>query len=113
MPPTLVEPEDGTSFRGEKAFIKLVWTSSYVLKPDECYLVMLHWTEKGVPASTQVCIQGTFWFVDESLYLRADQTTDRLYYWSVRLVQKGTDAEGNESFVPLSPSSEEWIFHWR
>lgn len=113
VPPTLVEPEDRAPFREEKAIIKLVWTSSHVLKPDECYLVVLHWIEEDAPASTQVCIQETFWYVDQALYLRADQTTDRVYYWSVRLVQKETDEEGNESFVPFSPSSEEWTFHWR
>jgi hypothetical protein len=57
-------------------------------------------------------VQDTFWFVDDSLHLRADQETDRLYRWSVQVVRKGTDSSGDDVFVPLSSSSEEWSFYW-
>jgi hypothetical protein len=36
-----------------------------------------------------------------------------LYSWSVLVARKGTDAEGNESYEPLSPASEEWTFYWK
>jgi hypothetical protein len=113
VPPTLVEPEEGASFVGHKAIIKLAWSSSHVLAPDECYLVLLHWTEEGAPSGTQVCVQRTFWYMDQTLYLRADQVTERVYEWSVRLVRKEVDAEGNETLIPLGPASEEMFFHWR
>jgi len=92
----------------------LAWTSSHTLKPDECYLITMRWTEQGVPLVEQpVCIQDTRWFVDRSLHLRADQITERIYLWSVRLARKGTDASGNITYVPFSPSSGERSFHWK
>jgi RNA polymerase subunit RPABC4/transcription elongation factor Spt4 len=111
-PPTLVEPEDGET-HGESSIFRLAWRGNHTLKPDEFYEVTLRWTEGGAPASDQKHLQQTFWFVDQALFLRADQETDRIYYWSVRVVRKGTDAEGNAAFSPLSPSSEEWSFYWR
>jgi hypothetical protein len=45
--------------------------------------------------------------------MQADQETDRIYYWRVRLVRKVTDAEGTEDYVPISEDSEEWSFYWR
>jgi hypothetical protein len=58
-------------------------------------------------------VQETVWNVDKLLYLRADQETERKYYWSVRIVRKRTDASGQETFVPLSLPSEERTFYWR
>jgi len=112
-PPALVQPEEAAPLDGESAIIKLTWSSAHTLKPGECYLVALRWTEAGAPAGTSVCVQETSWFVPEALYLRADQETDRAYYWSVQVVQSQTDADGNASYVPLSLSSEERSFHWK
>jgi hypothetical protein len=106
-------PRDGEPFSGEKAIIKLSWTSNHTLKVDECYLVTMRWTEAGAPASNPVCIQETFWFVDDALYLRADQETDRVYFWTVTIVRQGTDDEGMQTYLPLSSSSEEWSFYWK
>ena len=112
-PPTLLEPADGEAFGGKDAIIKLVWTSGYTLRPDECYRVKVRWTEQGAMAANEVCVQDSLWFMPESLYLRADQETDRLYYWSVDLARRTTDANGIQRFQPFSPVSEEWTFHWR
>jgi len=107
-----LRPEDGAPFSGEGAKIELEWTSSHTLKSDEYYQVTLRWTELGAPQSTQVSMQGTSWFVDQSLWLRADQETDRVYYWSVRLARQGTDEGGQEVYAPFSSPSEERSFHW-
>jgi hypothetical protein len=109
----LVQPEDAAPFDGDNAIIKLAWSSSHTLRQDECYRVTLRWTEGGAPASTDACVQETSWFVPETLYLRADQETDRVYYWSVQVVQPQTDADGNATYVPLSVSSEERSFYWK
>ena len=111
-PPTLMEPVDGSPF-GQNDIFRLAWGSGHTLKPDEFFELTVRWTEGGAPASSPYYLQQTFWFVDDGLYLRADQETDRVYYWSVRLVRKGTDSEGNEVYVALSSSSEEWSFFWR
>lgn len=73
----------------------------------------VRYTNNGAEVGLPVCVQDTFWWVDKALYLQADQETDRVYYWSVRVVRKEMDADGNETFVPLSPSTEEWSFYWR
>jgi hypothetical protein len=101
-------------FSGENVKIVLGWTSSHTLRPDECFQVVMHWTEQGNEVvEAPVCVQRSDWFVDSSLYGRADMETERLHYWSVRLARKETDAEGNETLVPFSPSSEEWSFYWK
>ena len=100
-------------FTGETADIELTWSGSHLLQPSEYYMVHVRWTENGAPNFTEVSVQGTSWFVSELLYLRADLETERVYYWSVHLARKETDAEGNETFVPFSPSSEERSFYWK
>jgi RNA polymerase subunit RPABC4/transcription elongation factor Spt4 len=110
--PTLLEPDDGSPF-GEGDVFRLAWRSSHTLKPDECFLVTVRYTHQGAEVGLPVCVQQTFWWVEESLYLQADQETGRVYYWSVRLARQATDEEGNETFVPLGPASEEWSFYWR
>lgn len=112
-PPTPLRPEDGALFSGENAKIELAWTSGHTLKPDECFLVTVRWTERGAPSSTQVCIQATSWFVDGSLYLRADQETDREYDWGVQLAREERGDSGQDTFTPFSPSGRERSFHWR
>ncbi len=111
--PVLSEPENMARFDGEKAIIKLAWSSNYFLQPDQCYLVTLRWTERGAPASNLTCVQDKNWFVDDALYLRADQETERVYYWSVRIVRRGTDADGARTYTPVSAASEERFFYWK
>jgi hypothetical protein len=111
--PVLSEPGNQARFDGQKAIIKLAWTSNHLLQPDQCYLLTVHWTEDGAPASSPVCLQATSWFVPEEFYLRADQETDRVYYWSVRLARKATTSEGAPDYVPISPASEERSFYWK
>ena len=110
-PPALVEPEDGSTHSPDATF-RLGWTASHTLKPDECFLVTLRYTQQGSPAVTQTCVQQAQWYVDKALYGLADQETKRAYYWSVRLARKGVDADGKETYTPFSPPSEEWVFYW-
>jgi hypothetical protein len=107
-----VEPEDRAPF-GESDIFRLAWRSSHTLNPDECYLVEVRYTRDGGEVKVPACVQQTYWWVDRALYGQADQNTGRVYYWTVRLAQKQTDASGNETFVPLGPASEEWSFYWR
>jgi hypothetical protein len=100
-------------FNGEKAVIKVVWASSYTLKSDECYLVSVSWSRQGSIQGTETCVQSTSWFVDAWLYLQADQESGRLYHWTVRIARRGNDAQGNNIFIPLSPSSEARTFSWK
>ena len=112
-PPTLESPRDEEPFDGVRSTIKLAWQSSHTLLPDEFYEVTLRYVHLGGDVTIPVHLQETFWFVDKGLYLQADQETERVYQWSVRVVRKETDADGNEVVTPLSPPSEEWSFYWR
>lgn len=112
-PPVSVEPQDRAPYDGARAIIRLAWQSRHTLERDECYQVQVRWTEKGAPAATEVCVQETQWFVDRALYLRADQETDRLYSWRVRIVRKETGDGGAAVYVPLGPFGEERSFYWR
>lgn len=111
-PPVQIKPEDGARFRGENTFVELAWQSSYTLRPNECFLVSIRWTEQGAPNGTEVCVQEDSWPVNKLLWLKADQATDRRYFWGVRPVRKETGADGKEVFAPLGPPSEERSFHW-
>ncbi len=110
--PILLEPDAGAPF-AENDIFRLAWRSSHTLKPDECYLVTIRYTHQGSEVRLPVCVQETFWWVDKALYLQADQETDRVYYWTVQVVKKGIDEDGDEIFVPLSMPSTESSFYWR
>jgi RNA polymerase subunit RPABC4/transcription elongation factor Spt4 len=111
-PPLPSEPEDGAPF-GSGSIFRLAWSSSHLLRTDQCYLVKVRYVHQGVEVTLPVCVQETFWWVDKALYLQADQETDRVYHWTVQVVQITTDAEGQDVYTPLGPPSEEWSFYWR
>jgi hypothetical protein len=111
-PPILLEPEDKAPFGATDVF-RLAWQSNHTLKPNECYLVTLRYTHEGSETSLPVCVQQTYWWVDRGLYNEADQETGRVYFWKVAVARKETDANGTETFVPLSSPSEERSFYWR
>ncbi len=111
-PPEPSEPENGSTYSPDATF-RLGWTSGYTLKPDECFLITIRWTQQGGAAVMPLCVQETHWYVKkEGLYGKADQETGRAYYWNVRLARKGVDADGKETYTPFSPPSEEWVFYW-
>jgi hypothetical protein len=97
------------------------WISNHTLRPDEFYEILIRYTQQGGAVILPVRVQRTYWWVDPALYLQADQETGRAYYWSVRVVRKAADTASdsasdtgeNDSYLPLSPPSEEWVFYWR
>jgi hypothetical protein len=111
-PPVPLEPEDEAP-QGQGDTFRLAWSSSHTLGQDECYLVNLRYTHEGAAVNLQVCVQQTYWWVDDTLYGQADQATNRVYSWSVQVARKSTSAEGTEIYLPLGPASEEWRFYWR
>lgn len=91
----------------------MAWQSFHTLTPDECYLLTVSYVRGGARVDLPVCVQETQWWVDDGLYLQADQETGRAYHWSVRVVRRELDDEGNVRYVLLGPPSEEWTFYWR
>ncbi len=110
--PVPLEPEDGSSF-GEGSIFRILWQSYHVLGPDECFLLTVRYVQNRSEVELSMCLQETQWWVDEALYLRADQETARAYHWRVAVVRQEIDSEGNLSFVPLGPPCEEQTFYWR
>ena len=112
-PPTLTGPEDGGVFRGATADIGLTWQSRHALQADEYYLVTVRYTHEGAEARVPVYVQATEWFVDGSLYLEADQETERLYRWTVRIVRRRAAGGSGAEYEPISPVSAERSFYWQ
>jgi RNA polymerase subunit RPABC4/transcription elongation factor Spt4 len=113
-PPQIVRPENGAIFEGASADVELAWRSSHTLRPEECFLVIVRWTEQGRAMAAQGCFQATSWYLpSELIYGRADQETGRQYTWDVRLARKAMDASGVETYTPLGPASSELAFYWR
>jgi len=107
-----LEPEDGSSF-GAGSIFRILWQSYHVLGPDECFLLTVSYVQSQADVELAMCLQETQWWVDEALYLRADQETGRAYHWWVAVVRQEIDSEGNLTYVPLGPPSEEQTFYWR
>jgi RNA polymerase subunit RPABC4/transcription elongation factor Spt4 len=112
-PPTLISPEDGSTFRGPNAAIGLTWRSSHTLQADEYYLVTLRYSHNGAEVRLPVYVRTSEWFVDDALHLEADQETGRLYRWSVRLVRLRSGSGADAEYEMLSPPSEELTFYWQ
>ena len=110
--PALLEPEDGTSFGGVSAIIRLAWQSNHTLGSDECFLLTVSYVQDGSEVGLPMCLQETQWWVDEGLYLQADQETDRAYHWRVGVVREEIDEDGNVSYVSLGSASQERTFYW-
>ena len=111
--PVLLSPEDGASFSGTNAIIRLAWQSNHTLGSDECFLLTVSYVQNGSNVGLPMCLQETQWWADDGLYLQPDQETDRAYHWRVRVVREEIDEDGNVSYVPLGPVSQERTFHWR
>ena len=77
--PVALVPEDGVSFGGEDAIIRLAWQGSRALAPDECFLLTVGYVQNGARVELPMCLRDTQWWVDEGLYLQADQETDRVW----------------------------------
>ena len=107
--PTL--PENGTTFTDPT--ILMSWTTSYTLDPDQFFEIALRYTHGGAEVALTYYVLTWQSYVDEDLYLQADQETNRAYHWQVRTVLRGTDAAGKTTYIPLSPKSEERVFYWK
>jgi RNA polymerase subunit RPABC4/transcription elongation factor Spt4 len=110
--PVLREPEDGSTY-GSNAIIRLAWQSGHTLKTDECFLLTVSYVRNGSQVDLPMCVQEAQWWVDEALYLQADQETGRAYHWQVAVARREVDEDGNVSYVPLGPASPRWTFYWR
>ena len=111
--PVVLEPEDDASFGGVSAIIRLAWGSEHTLGPDECFLLTVSYAQNGARVELPTCLRDTQWWVDEGLYLQADQETGRAYHWKVRVAREEIDQDGNVNYVPLGPASQERTFYWQ
>jgi len=111
--PELLIPESGVVYEGEGTSIELTWRSSHTLASDEYFEVMIRYVSGGATVSSPVYVQRPSWFVSKLLHGKADQESERLYTWSVRLVRKHTADDGTDEFTSISGWSEERAFHWK
>ncbi|MBN1659554.1 MAG: zinc ribbon domain-containing protein [Anaerolineae bacterium] len=113
--PTPLSPEGGAVFSDRDANIELTWTSNHTLRPTEYFEIQIRYSEEGTDNEIVIPIhvQRTSWFVDDGLYARASQQTERAYHWSLRLVRREVADDGSERYVPLSSLSDERTFYWK
>ncbi len=111
--PVLLEPEDGASFAGADAIIRLAWQGDHTLGSDECYLLTVSYAQNGARVELPMCLRDTQWWLDEGLYLQADQESDRAYHWKVHVAREETLEDGSVGYVPLGPASQERTLYWR
>ena len=111
--PELLIPETGVVYEGEDTSIELTWRSSHTLVSDEYFEVMIRYVSGGATVSAPVYVQRPSWFVSKMLHGKADQESERIYTWSVRLVRKRTADDGTDTYLPISAWSEERTFHWK
>ena len=111
--PVLLVPEDGVSFTGANAVIRLAWQGTLPLAAGQCFLLTVGYVRGGSPVELAMCLRDTQWWADSGLYLQADQETGREYRWWVRVAREELDESGNTRYVPLGPASSERTFYWR
>jgi len=111
--PELLLPEAGTGYEGEDTSIELTWRSSHALASDEYFEVMIRYVAGGATVSAPVYVQRPAWFVSKMLHGKADQESERMYTWSVRLVRKRTADDGTDEYTSISGWSEERAFQWK
>jgi LysM repeat protein len=110
--PVVTGPGDGTTYRGDKEQIFLIWNTVPGMTADDKYQVIIRWTEQGALQETSdlfttaTSIQAPPW-----LWGRADQP-DRKYQWFVRPVRVSTDGQGGQLVSPLGPASPTETFYW-
>jgi hypothetical protein len=110
--PVLRQPEDGTTYQN-KLQIKLSWSASFTLGPDQFFEIVLRFTQQGTEVVRAYIVEDREWTVDTTLYLLADADTNRAYRWRVRAVQRSWDPAGKAVYIPASYSSGEWVFYWQ
>ncbi len=113
--PQLIEPEDETGWAPDDplkfsygALIELKWEPVGALAEDEWYAVGLSYTDRnGELGLWGAWTKDTVWRVGDDLY---DQLGgDRTVNWSITVV---SDPVGAGQGVPISPTSETWMFRW-
>lgn len=107
--PPLLNPPDGTIFRGTDEPVLLQWASISVLRDDEWYQLTLSQPSGGVVSDT-VRTRTTAWRVPEALL---DQTNEqvRKFFWQVQVVRE--EREGEEiAYEKAGASSEVRTFSY-
>jgi RNA polymerase subunit RPABC4/transcription elongation factor Spt4 len=110
--PVLTSPASGTQFRGSTdEMIDLTWGPVGSLADNEFYALRVRWVEGGKTAYGGTNTQQTTWRVPRSMYGKAD-LPGRAYEWDVTVYRKVVEADGKTTEMPLSPTSNVWVFYW-
>jgi hypothetical protein len=108
----LVAPDDGTVFTGKSSIPRLEWSPVGNLGPNDYYIVILQFQEKGDVVFDGARRKETFWDLDQRFFDRVDASNPE-FKWRVVVSHITTDAAGNEVATEVSPPSEIRSFIWR
>ena len=106
------QPADGTTYE-KKMTIRLSWTASFSLGPEQFFEITLRYTHQGTEVTRAYYVQDRQWDVDSALDPLADLESNWAYHWRVRAVQQGLDPAGKTFYAPVSYPSDEWVFYWQ
>ncbi len=111
--PRLISPKNESRFSGEGTSIELRWEPVGLLAEAEWYGVSLRYRHYGQEQDAGAWVKEPKWLVPRELAGQADEP-DRVYEWDVVVVRHvGTNPDGSNKGLELSPRSPTWIFYWR
>ncbi len=112
--PRLIAPVDQAEFQGINTEIRLEWEALGTLGEDEWYGLSVRF----VGPEGQIVYKGdrvrekTTWRVRQEYHGMAS-LTERAFEWDITVVQEIINPDGSVGGMPISPTSETWVFYWR
>ncbi len=108
-----MEPVDEAKFRGGTAQIRLKWEPVGTLAEGEWYAISVRFIDrKGQIEHKGDRVRKTTWPVPEEYYSIAS-LAERAFEWDITVQREIINPDGTMGGIPISPTSETWVFYWR
>lgn len=111
--PRLIIPVDQAEFRGINTEIWLEWEPVGTLAQDEWYAISVRFVgREGQVVYRGDRVRKITWRVPEE-YHDIASLTERAFEWDITVQREIINPDGSVGGIPLSPTSETWVFYWR
>ena len=110
--PRLIAPVDEAEFRGGNAEIWLKWEAVGTLAEVELYAISVRFVgREGQVVYRGDRVRKITWRVPEE-YHDIASLTERAFEWDITVQREIINDDGSVGGIPLSPTSETWVFYW-